>query len=112
MRDAPPQQIRTECFWRFGPEQLAVSFPQVRNRSCRQTIQFRFNRWIDRFRERGLLNGHYRPLADFAAVFAHFDFDLLVAFCPSPRSTTASRAATDTTPPIQGGAIEEEKPAS
>ena len=40
---------------------------------------------------------------DLCAVFAGFDFDLLVAIWPSVRSTTASCAATDTTPPIRGG---------
>jgi hypothetical protein len=39
---------------------------------------------------------------DLRAVFAGFDFDLLVAIWPSVRSTTASCAATDTTPPIGG----------
>src|SRR5258707_8268345 len=37
---------------------------------------------------------------DLRPVFADFDFDLLVAIWPSSGSTTASCAATDTTPPI------------
>src|SRR6266478_8592565 len=37
---------------------------------------------------------------DLRTVFADFDFDLLVAIWPSSGSTTASCAATDTTPPI------------
>jgi len=40
---------------------------------------------------------------DLRMVFADFDFDLLVAIWPSSGSTTASCAATDTTPP-KGGA--------
>ena len=44
--DAPPQQIRTEGLWRLGPEQLAVSFAQIRNRRGRQPIQFGLDRWI------------------------------------------------------------------
>src|SRR5207244_13597367 len=40
---------------------------------------------------------------DLLTVFADLDFDLLVAIWPSSESTTASCAATDTTPP-RGGA--------
>src|SRR5258708_39566179 len=44
---------------------------------------------------------------DLRTVFADFDFDLLVAIWPSLMSATASCAATDTTPPREGGAREE-----
>jgi hypothetical protein len=40
---------------------------------------------------------------DLRDVFADFDFDLLVAIWPSSGITTASCAATDTTPPIEAG---------
>jgi hypothetical protein len=39
---------------------------------------------------------------DLRVVFADFDFDLLMAIWPSVRSTTATCAATDATPPIGG----------
>ena len=46
MGDAAPQQVRTERFWRFGPEQLAVPFAQIRDRRRRQPIQLGLDRWI------------------------------------------------------------------
>ena len=50
LRDAPPQQIRTERFWWFGPEQLAVSLPQICDWRRRQPIQLGLDRWIGRGR--------------------------------------------------------------
>src|SRR5258706_11920771 len=46
MRDTSPQQVRTERFWWFGPKQLAVSFPQVRDWCRRKPIQLGFTSWI------------------------------------------------------------------
>jgi hypothetical protein len=51
-----------------------------------------------------LLAGRFTLRDDLRAVVADFDFDLLVAIWFSLGSTTASCAATDTTPPIRGGA--------
>src|SRR6266478_3195365 len=47
-----------------------------------------------------LLAGRFTLRDDLRAVFADFDFDLLVAIWFSLGSTTASCAATDPTPPI------------
>jgi hypothetical protein len=51
-----------------------------------------------------LLTGRPAVRDDLRAVFADFDFDLLVTIWLSLGSTTASRAATDTAPPIGGRA--------
>src|SRR5216684_4510273 len=51
-----------------------------------------------------LLTGRFVVRDDLRAVFADFDFDLLVAIWLSSGSATASCAATDTTPPIRDGA--------
>src|SRR5258708_17667738 len=51
-----------------------------------------------------LLAGDFAGRDDLRAVFADFDFDLLVAIWLSFGSTTASCAATDTAPPKEGGA--------
>jgi hypothetical protein len=47
-----------------------------------------------------LLAGYFTERDDLRAVFADFDFDLVVAIWLSLGSTTASCAATDTAPPI------------
>jgi hypothetical protein len=49
-----------------------------------------------------LLAGCFTVRDDLRAVFADFDFDLLVAIWLSLGSTTASCAATDTAPPNGG----------
>jgi hypothetical protein len=46
-----------------------------------------------------LLAARFTGRDDLRAVFADFDFDLLMAIWPLLGSTTASCAATDTTPP-------------
>src|SRR6202158_1208054 len=53
-----------------------------------------------------LLAGCFTVRDDLRAVFADFDFELLVAIWLSTGSTTASCAGTDTAPPIGAGRAE------
>ena len=54
--NAAAEQVRTECLWRFGPEQLAVALPQLGDGRCRQPIQLGLNGWIGLDRSRSWIS--------------------------------------------------------
>jgi hypothetical protein len=66
VRDAPPEQIRTERFWRIGPKHFAIPDPQLRDRHDSQPIQFGFDGWIGSLSGRALLHDHHRAAPDLA----------------------------------------------
>jgi hypothetical protein len=66
MRDATPEQIRTERFWRFSPKHLSIPHAQLGDRHRRQPIQLVLDSWIRGLSGRGLLRDHHRAVPDLA----------------------------------------------
>jgi hypothetical protein len=64
--DAPPQQVRTECLGRVGPEQLPVPKAQRNDRHGRQPIQLGLYCWIGRLRRQVLSGSHHDAAPAFA----------------------------------------------
>jgi hypothetical protein len=60
VRDAAPEQIRTERLRRIGPKHIPVSHPQLDDWHRCQPIQLGLDGWIGWFSWRGLPHDHHR----------------------------------------------------
>jgi hypothetical protein len=66
MRDAPPQKVRAERLWRFGPEKLSIATAQINDAHIGQLIQFGFDLGVGCRALVGSIGCYHEPAPDLA----------------------------------------------